>query len=281
MLLSNKMRTPITYYGGKQRIAGEILPMIPAHKLYCEPFFGGGAVFFRKPKAGIEVINDHDNNLVNFYSCIQNQFDELHELIRQTLHSESMYYHAKDIWNGRAEANDIEKAWAVWLITNGSFAGSMHGGWKWCNGTSGGHSATMIMNKRNEFSERLHKRLECVQISCRDALRVIQDRDDKDTFFYLDPPYPGCCQQHYSGYTHQDFYELLQLLTTIKGRFILSNYWCQTLKYHIIKNQWNYKTIDVNLCMGNIGRGKRREKGVRKRTEILVYNYTIEKDLFT
>ena len=53
------MRTPITYYGGKQRIAPEIISMLPAHKVYVEPFFGGGAVFFRKPKAGIEVINDH------------------------------------------------------------------------------------------------------------------------------------------------------------------------------------------------------------------------------
>lgn len=50
------MRTPITYYGGKQRMADTIISMMPAHKLYCEPFFGGGAVFFRKPKAGIEKL---------------------------------------------------------------------------------------------------------------------------------------------------------------------------------------------------------------------------------
>ncbi|MDR3062046.1 MAG: DNA adenine methylase, partial [Dysgonamonadaceae bacterium] len=97
------MRTPITYYGGKQRIASEIISMIPGHKIYCEPFFGGGAVFFRKPKSGIEVINDHDNSLINFYTCVQNRFPELQELIKQTLHSESMYYHAKDIWNDRVE----------------------------------------------------------------------------------------------------------------------------------------------------------------------------------
>lgn len=50
------MRTSITYYGGKQRMADTIISMMPAHKLYCEPFFGGGAVFFRKPKAGIEKL---------------------------------------------------------------------------------------------------------------------------------------------------------------------------------------------------------------------------------
>ena len=147
------MRTPITYYGGKQRLAAEIVSMLPAHRIYCEPYFGGGAVFFAKPKSKIEVINDIDNTLINFYSCVQNRFDELNELVQQTLHSETIYYHAKDIWNGRQEADDVEKAWAVWLITNGSFAGSMHGGWKWCNGTSGGHSATMIKGKRNDLQK--------------------------------------------------------------------------------------------------------------------------------
>ena len=198
------MRTPITYYGGKQRMAAKITGMMPQHKIYCEPFFGGGAVFFHKPKAGLEVINDTNNDLINFYQCVQNRFPELKTLIRQTLHSESMYLHAKDIWNNRVEAAEVEKAWAIWLITNGSFAGSMHGGWKWCNGRAGSHTAIMIERKRNEFAELLHQRLSNVQISCRDALRVIKERDTEDTLFYLDPPYPGSYQGHYIGYTHKE-----------------------------------------------------------------------------
>lgn len=269
------MRTPITYYGGKQRIASDIISMMPAHKIYCEPYFGGGAVFFQKPKAGIEVINDHNDMLINFYRCVQRSFPRLQKMIRTTLHSETEYYLAKDIWNGRIKATSIEKAWAVWMITNGSFAGSMYGGWKWCNGSSGSHSAIMIRNKRNEFANELHIRLADVQISCRDAIRVIKERDSENTFFYLDPPYPGCVQQHYSGYTHKDLFNLLQVLSTIKGKFILSNYWCQTLRYHILRHEWNYKTIEVNLKVSALG-----NQQTQKRTEILVYNYTIEKTLF-
>lgn len=270
------MRTPITYYGGKQRLANTIISMMPGHKLYCEPFFGGGAVFFRKPKAGIEVINDHNDMLINFYLAAQNSFPELQERIRNTLHSESMYYYAKDVWNGRCEASNIEKAWAVWLITNGSFAGSMHGGWKWCNGTSGSQSAVMLKNKRIDFSEQLRDRLDQVQISCRDALRVIKERDSENTFFYLDPPYPSCVQGHYYGYTHKDFYDLLSLLSAIKGKFILSNYWCQTFRYFVAKYGWNIKSIDMDLKVNQQGNGQK----VEKRTEILAYNYDIEKTLF-
>ena len=270
------MRTPITYYGGKQRMGATIVSMFPKHKIYCEPFFGGGAVFFMKPKVGLEVINDHNNMLINFYQVTQNQFDELETMIKQTLHSETMYRYAKDIWNGRCDADSIMKAWAVWLITNGSFAGSMHGGWKWCNGSSGSHTGVFLKNKRSEFAESLHERLQTVQISCRDALRVIKERDSKDTLFYLDPPYPGCVQQHYSGYTHKDLFQLLELLTTIKGSFILSNYWCQTLKYFILKNKWNYKTLEVSLKVNHLGKGQK----IHKRHEILVYNFTIEQTLF-
>lgn len=271
------MRTPITYYGGKQRIAPDIVSMIPKYKLYCEPFFGGGAVFFRKPKAGIEVINDHNDKLINFYSCAQNRFEELQQMIQQTLHSESMYYYAKDVYNGRVDSTDIEKAWSIWLIANGSFAGDIHGGWKWCNGNSGGHTATMLMNKRNDFNKKLNQRLSNVQISCRDALRVIEERDGPETFFYLDPPYPGSYQGHYRGYTHKDFYELLQLLTRIKGKFILSNYWTQTLRYHILKYGWNKEEIEVSMRLTNLGPGS---KGIQKRKEILAYNYDIQKTLF-
>ena len=265
------MRTPITYYGGKQRLADTIIAMMPSHRIYCEPFFGGGAVFFAKPKQGIEVINDHDNRLVNFYLAVQQSFPELRDMIQNTLHSEAMYYTAKDIWNNRVESNDIEKAWAIWLITNGSFAGSCHGGWKWCNGTSGSHAGIFLSNKRDSLTKDVHERLQHVQISCRDALQVIRDRDSTDTFFYLDPPYPGSVQQHYAGYTHKMLYDLCQLLSTIKGKFILSQYWTQTLRYHILKFGWNYKTIAMTTRVNNLGRHKGKKMKISQ--EILVYNF--------
>jgi DNA adenine methylase len=275
------MRTPITYYGGKQRLASTILSMISAHKIYCEPYFGGGAVFFAKAKYGLEVINDHDGRLINFYLCMQNKFYELQDMVNWTLCSEEMYKHAKDIWNGRViEASDVEKAWAVWMITNGSFAGSMYGGWKWDNGTSGSHTGIFMAGKRADFSTELHRRLENVQISCRDALKVIADRDTPDTFFYLDPPYPNCYQGHYAGYNEADLKKLLIKLVDLKGKFILSNYWSDTLRYYVDCCGWNYKEVDMSMRLTNLGHGCRPERGSQRRTEVLVYNYDIEPTLF-
>ena len=47
------MKTPISYYGGKQQLASKIVSLFPEHKIYCEPFIGGAAVFFAKPQAHI------------------------------------------------------------------------------------------------------------------------------------------------------------------------------------------------------------------------------------
>ena len=59
-VIKPKMKTPISYYGGKQSLLKHILPLIPEHRIYVEPFFGGGAVFFAKEPAKVEVINDHN-----------------------------------------------------------------------------------------------------------------------------------------------------------------------------------------------------------------------------
>ena len=60
------MKTPISYYGGKQTLAKTILALIPEHRLYCEPFAGGAAVFFAKTPSKVEIINDTNGELINF-----------------------------------------------------------------------------------------------------------------------------------------------------------------------------------------------------------------------
>ncbi|VBB45201.1 Methyltransferase [uncultured Paludibacter sp.] len=270
------MKTPITYYGGKQRLADTIVSIIPAHKIYCEPYFGGGAVFFRKEPSWLEVINDKNDNLINFYKEVQTNFEQLKILVDNSLCSESDFFQAKEIYYGRTESDSIKKAWAIWYILNLSFSGSVYGSWKKDNGSNGSHVGIYFQNKRESFRIGLKHRLQRVQISCRDAIDVIQGRDSKETFFYLDPPYPGQYQQHYSGFTHKNLYELLQVLSNIKGKFILSNYNSQTLKYHIIKYGWRYETVKMRLSVNSYNENEE----VKYRNEILVMNFEPKRNLF-
>ena len=71
------MKTPISYYGGKQTLAKTIVGLIPPHRLYCEPFMGGGAIFFAKEPATVEIINDTNGELINFYRVVQRDLTAL------------------------------------------------------------------------------------------------------------------------------------------------------------------------------------------------------------
>ena len=268
------MKTPITYYGGKQLLASTIIGMMPAHKIYCEPFFGGGAVFFAKGPSFLEVINDRNELLITFYKQCRNNFDALQQKIQDTLHSESEYNRAKHIYNNPGHRAKVDVAWAVWMTTNMSVMGTPRGGWKRDNGTGGSHVGISMDNHRNNFTRQIYERLRYVQISCHDAIEVIKERDTPDTFFYLDPPYINCDQKHYRGYTKHDFEQLLSVLTTIQGRFILSNFWSDVFARYVDKMGWNYKVIDMK-CMVPAMISKPRRK-----QEVLVYNYTIHPTLF-
>lgn len=264
-----KYTAPLTYYGGKKRIAEWILQYIPSHDIYCEPFFGGGAVFFAKQPSYLEVINDHNTMLINFYRQCQENFDIMASKIQNELHSEFRYHQAEKIYSGLKSASDIDKAVATWLVFNQSWNASARAGWKFDQGSGGSHAGIVFAHARRNFCPWLKKRLQYVQISCRDALQVIRDRDSERTFFYLDPPYPDTNQGHYSGYTWKELEELLTLLQSIQGQFALSNYPSEMISKFSAENSWQLKefTMKKDSNMAAV-------EGSQK-TEVLLMNYEI------
>lgn len=267
------MRPPLTYYGGKQLLAKIIVPLLPKHKIYCEVCFGGGAVFFEKSPSYLEVINDIDDKLITFYLQLQNNYDNLQNVISHTICSETLHKAAKRIYNDPSFSSDLEIAWAVWMTTNGSFLGTPHGGWKWCNGSAGSHTAIVLNNKRKQLSEQLHERLKNVQISSRDLNRVISDRDTEETIFYIDTPYVGTDQKHYVKFSVHDLDNLLINLHSINGKFILSSFWCQTLRFHVLLNDWHVIAINSHMKVSNLRKRDGKLKHPKSKTEILVMNF--------
>lgn len=241
-----------------------ILPLIPPHRIYVEPYFGGGSIFFAKGPSFLEVINDINNNVINFYQVLKTDFRALKQEVEVSLMSESLHRQAFKIYQKPKGHSKIKRAWAFWYVTNFSFANKPGGGCKFDNGTDGSHVGRQCSNRRNGFKE-YAGRLDTVQISCRDALNVIQYRDQADTFFYLDPPYPNSDQGHYKDYTENDLEKLLEILESIQGKFMLSNYRSEQINKYVIRNNWAIREFDLRLSAS-------REKGRRKR-EILVMNY--------
>jgi DNA adenine methylase len=46
---------PLSYLGGKNRIAQKIISLIPHHTAYIEPFCGGAQVLFHKARSQVEI----------------------------------------------------------------------------------------------------------------------------------------------------------------------------------------------------------------------------------
>ena len=108
-----KVERILKYPGSKWRIADKLVALIPEHHTYLEPFFGSGAVFFRKPPSAIELINDLDDNIPNLFRCIRDMPEELSRIVATTPYARYEYERAFD---NTDESDSLRKA-ADFLIT--------------------------------------------------------------------------------------------------------------------------------------------------------------------
>ncbi len=259
------MKTPITYYGGKQTLLGYILPKIPTHKIYTEAFFGGGAVFFAKDPVPSEVINDTNAMVTGFFEVCQTDFDTLKQKIEATNFSRVSYKVAMAIYEMPHLFSKLQQAWAFYIATNMGFSCKI-GSWGY---DKYGKRSKAYQNKKLRFDGSVSERLNSVVIEYNDACKVIESRDTVDTFHYVDPPYIDSNQGHYAGYTETDYIRLLDTLSKVKGKFLLSSYPSEVLDSYIQKYGWKTETINKPLCAGNIGKGNNRKRKI----EVLTANY--------
>ncbi|ADY51508.1 D12 class N6 adenine-specific DNA methyltransferase [Pseudopedobacter saltans DSM 12145] len=262
------LKTPISYYGGKQNLVSTIIPLFPKHQTYIEPFVGGGAIFWAKRPSEVEVINDYNRELINFYEVAQNEFVELEKMVRISLHSRSLHNDATVIYNNPHMFTRIQRAWAVWVLSSQSFSAMLDGTWGYDKVK--GTTSQKITNKREGFTVDYAIRLQNVQIENTDALRVIRSRDYKEAFHYCDPPYFNSDCGHYDGYSIEDFETLLKTLESIEGKFLMSSYPSDILKAYSLKNGWKTIKIEqtVSVANGTGGAGKRK-------IEVLTANYDL------
>jgi len=247
------MKTPVTYYGGKQKLVTTILPLFPEHILYNEPFCGGAALFFSKPQSEIEVLNDLNQELINFYTVMQQDFISLQKKINITLHSRRQHKDASVIYNNPHLFDNLDRAWAVWVLASQSFASIIDGTWGYDKAKN--TTTKKIINKCVQFTEDYAIRLQNVQLECADALYIIRSRDNEKAFHYCDPPYFNSDCGHYGGYSIFDFENLLKTLAEVKGKFLLSSYPSELLDKYKKKYGWHQLTVEQRVSV-NKGIGK-------------------------
>lgn len=267
---SLKLRTVLCYPGSKQKIKGCLLSLIPEHKVYLEPFFGSGSIFFDKEKAKIEVINDIDNEVYNYFKVLRDHPNEIIEKITFTPFSSLEYKKACDL---NVNDDSIEKARKFAIRCYFGIGNSA----VYQNGFRRSKSATSSNKAKtwNELPVQLQEaslRLKNAIIENDNALNLIERYNNKDVFIYCDPPYVlSTRKEHLYKYDMPDdqHIKLLKILNSHKGKVMISGYDNDLYNdlYNDLLSGWHKECIETSA-----------ERG--KRIECIWMNYEIQQTLF-
>lgn len=214
--LAMTMKGPLSYIGGKNRLAKRIIALFPPHDTFCEVFLGGGQVFFRKAPSKVEVLNDIDGEVVNFFRCVREHYQELCRYLEFTLVSREWFALYQN-QNPRS-LTDIQRAARFFYLQKNAYAALVHGR----------HYASKVVsapgfNARRlpEIFEKAHERLARVQIESLPFHEFIPRFDRSTTLFFVDPPYWQRKLYNFN-FSEADYQTLANQLQAISGKFILT-----------------------------------------------------------
>ena len=242
------MKAILKYPGSKWRVADWILSYIPKHKVYCEPFFGSGAVFFKKRPSYIETINDIDENIVNLFEVCREYPEELASKIQMTPFSRKEFENCYDL----TVADKVERARRTLVRYHQSFGTSNSSKKSWKNvQTYGGPRTATMWNYLPDTILECCKRLKDAQIECIDAIKLCERYNSPDTFIYCDPPYLQSLRKknmYHHEMTEQQHIELLEVLLASESKVIISGY--ESELYDSMLREWHKEKKSTTAQMG-------------------------------
>ena len=240
------MKAVVKYPGAKWYLAERIISYIPPHHSYLEPFFGSGAVLFKKPRSHIETVNDLDSAVVNLFRCIREDPERLAREIYFTPYSREV--HIASYQDGIPED---PFAYAIQFLVKcnqgyGFRTNEIRVGWKNDIAARERAYAAKYWTELPEIILETAERLRGVQIECRPALEVIQRFNFPNVLIYADPPYvlsarSGGKKQYKYEMTDSDHLALLEALKAHRGPVILSGY--DSPLYNRMLAEWHKETL--------------------------------------
>lgn len=268
------VRPPIAWIGGKYYLANWILEQFPVHRVYVEPFGGMANVLLKKQPSEVEIYNDLDGRLVNFFQVLRDpaQFQDLQRLCELTPVSREQF---ETLCDAPEPANSVERA--HWFFVRCRQARGGMGSTKltknaWATSTRTRRNMPEPVSKYLSAIDGLADvadRFRTVLIEHLPAIELIRKYDKHDVLFYCDPPYPrttlsGTGKPLY-GYdmTDEDHRQLLQTLDTCKAKVLISGYDCGLYREEL--DGWNRIEKETHVQFSNSG---------QKRVECLWKNYS-------
>ena len=211
-LATPDVKTPLNYWGGKVKIARWVASHLPTGHGYAEPFCGMASVLLARPPIRVEILNDVNGAVANWWRMCRDRKDELIDMLDWTEHSKAALVEAIEAWD---DPDPLKRAWAF-AVQAGSavaFGGTNvtpgHFNSAFTSRTSSCKHALTVNKLRG-----LHDRLRSVNIQNMDGVALL-DRlaDDPEMVIYCDPPYADTTTHHYHSGT-----DISDLDNVIAGR---------------------------------------------------------------
>lgn len=246
--------------GNKSKIAAEIQKHFPAHKIYIEPFFGAGGMFFNKPKSDFNIMNDVDLDVYNLFTIVSDRKEEFEAAFKATpIHQELLNY-----WKQNEETDPIKRAIRFVCLSNNGYMGLPNIRF---GADNNGMEVYKYLNATNEkiFGVKFDNS------DFRKFLRKLCWRNEEEktrAFIYADPPYLGTTDNYSHSFTETDSNDLFNSLTETGCKFAMSEF-----NHPFILEQAKQRNLNV-ITIGE------RQNLKNRRTEILVTNYKNHATLF-
>jgi DNA adenine methylase len=241
------MATPIVpWIGGKRRLADHLIPRFPKHECYVEVFAGGAALYFLRPPAAVEVINDINGDLINLYRVVQHHLEEFVRQFKWALTSRQVFKWLQD--TVPETLTDIQRAARFYYLQHNCFGAKVEGQ---SFGTATTTPPGLNLLRLEETLSAAHLRLSNTFVEHLDWKTCIERYDRPHTLFYLDPPY-WQTEGYGVPFPYTEYTEMAARLRSLKGRAIVSlndhpDIRCAFDGFHI-------ETVDVNYTVGGGGR---------------------------
>lgn len=252
------LATPIIpWIGGKRRLADLLLSRFPAHSCYVELFAGGAALYFMRPPADVEIINDINGELVNLYRVVKHHLEEFVRQFKWVLSSRAVFKWLQD--TPPETLTDIQRAARFYYLQHQAFGGKVSGQ-TWGTATT---TPPVNLLRIEEDLSAAHLRLSSAYIEQLDWGECVQRYDRPHTLFYADPPY-WQTEGYGVDFAFDQYERMAELMRGLQGKMLVSINDHPDIRR--VFEGFDMETLDIQYTVGGGGRQAARK-------ELIIYSW--------
>ncbi|MFM0391186.1 DNA adenine methylase [Paraburkholderia phytofirmans] len=247
------MANPIVpWIGGKRRLADHLIPRFPKHECYVEVFAGGAALYFLRPPAAVEVINDINGDLINLYRVVQHHLEEFVRQFKWALTSRQVFKWLQD--TVPETLTDIQRAARFYYLQHNCFGAKVEGQ---SFGTATTAPPGLNLLRLEESLSAAHLRLSNTFVEHLDWKTCIDRYDRPHTLFYLDPPY-WQTEGYGVPFPYEEYIAMAARLRALKGKAIISLNDHPEIRHAF--QDFHTETVDIKYTVGGGGKEAARKE---------------------